>query len=85
MRVHSFRKLFLFGRYSLALLLPKIWLTEIGVGRGKFVDLEYDRRRSKIILRFNQTTHAAPVSAKSTLSRLKSSKPTAEFQPIPEL
>jgi len=52
MRVHSSRKLFLFGRYSLALLLPKKWLTELNVERGSLVTMEYDRRRARIVLRF---------------------------------
>lgn len=52
----SSRKFFLFGRYSLALLLPKKWLTELGINRGDAVDLEYDRKRRRIVIRPAFTT-----------------------------
>jgi len=47
------RKLFLFSRYSLALLLPKTWLNELGIERGELVTLKLDRKRSRIIIKFN--------------------------------
>lgn len=48
---HSDRKLFLFGRYSLALLLPKVWLKELGINAGSQVHLEFDRARKRIVVR----------------------------------
>ncbi|MDP3993036.1 MAG: AbrB/MazE/SpoVT family DNA-binding domain-containing protein [bacterium] len=80
----SARKLFLFGRYSLAMLLPKKWLTELGVERGDSVALEFDRRRGRIVLRFNQN---AETSLENTVvsPKVKKSEPPTDLQPIPEL
>ncbi|MEK7170725.1 MAG: hypothetical protein AAB774_00245 [Patescibacteria group bacterium] len=80
----SVRKLFLFGRYSLALLLPKKWLTELGVKRGESVRLELDRTRKRVVLRFGQ------VSSNQAEKPPASKKPEAAksdngLQPIPEL
>ena len=80
----SARKLFLFGRYSLAMLLPKKWLTEIGAKRGELVAMEFDRRRGRIVLRFNQS--AETNSAKDVVvTKLKKPEPASDLQPIPEL
>ena len=85
MRVHSVRKLFLFGRYSLALLLPKRWLSDLGVKRGDSVELQLDRARQRIVLRFSsvvpsKATDEAPDKKQETKSDSQS-----ELQPIPEL
>jgi len=80
MRVHSERKLFLFGRYSLALLLPKKWLGELGVERGEEVRLELDRKRKRIVIRFSNNTE--PVSR---TRKLKTNKNNPGWQPIPQL
>lgn len=47
----SKRKLFLFGRYSLALLLPKKWLKDTDNDAGDEMDLEFDQARGRIIIR----------------------------------
>jgi antitoxin component of MazEF toxin-antitoxin module len=47
---HSTRKLFLFGRYSLALLLPKRWLTELGIVAGQQVELKFDKTKKRVIV-----------------------------------
>lgn len=78
------RKLFLFGRYSLALLLPKKWLTELGVKRGESVEMELDRRRGRVVLRFNQTKPTVPAKVVSP-TKLKDTDPSTDLQPIPEL
>lgn len=80
----SVRKLFLFGRYSLAMLLPKKWLTEIGAKRGESVALEFDRRRGRIVLRFNQNVEAGLENA-AVPPKVKKSEPPTDLQPIPEL
>ncbi len=49
----SDRKLFLFGRYSLALLLPKKWLRELSVEAGQEVLLEFDKSRRRIVVRLS--------------------------------
>lgn len=79
------RKLFLFGRYSLALLLPKKWLSEQGVKRGDSVGLEYDRKRGRIVVRIGGAT--APLVSKPPKKRPDSPPPapTDQLEPIPEL
>ena len=84
MRVHATRKLFLFGKYSLALLLPKKWLTELGVERGDSVELELDRSRKRVVLRFSQTQNVSTQKAKVQTEILTTPEPS-ELQPIPEL
>ena len=75
------RKLFLFGRYSLALLLPKKWLTELGVKRGEVVAMEFDRRRGRIVLRFNvQQTPAKPVADRPIKATERD-----DLEPIPQI
>ncbi len=78
---HSDRKLFLFGRYSLALLLPKPWLKELGILAGNQVHLEFDRARKRIVVRLNGSalpSHTArqPKQPKNTGS---------DWTPLPEL
>jgi hypothetical protein len=81
MRVHSARKLFLFGRYSLALLLPKKWLTELTVERGDLVTMEYDRRRARIILRFSEK----PASDKPAVDKLPTALNRDDLEPITQI
>lgn len=80
----SARKLFLFGRYSLAMLLPKKWLTEIGAKRGELVAMEFDRRRRRIVLRFSQSPETRLVDVIVPTKSKKEETPT-DLQPIPEL
>lgn len=80
----SARKLFLFGRYSLAMLLPKKWLTEIGAKRGELVAMEFDRRRRRIVLRFNQNAEVSLVKD-VVPTKTKQPEPPSDLQPIPEL
>lgn len=76
----SERKLFLFGRYSLALLLPKRWLTELGAVAGTVVGLEMDRARKRIVVRFTNTTESATKSKPK-----RQPKEETDWQPIKEL
>ncbi|HSX42066.1 MAG TPA: AbrB/MazE/SpoVT family DNA-binding domain-containing protein [Candidatus Saccharimonadales bacterium] len=78
----SQRKLFLFGRYSLALLLPKKWLRELGIEPGAKVQLEFDKTRSRIVIRLNTAAPTKP--AKGTQSPKRLAK-DAGWQPIPPL
>lgn len=77
---HSDRKLFLFGRYSLALLLPKAWLKELGVIAGNQVHLEFDRARKRIIVRL-QPTETAPTATRKKAQQ----NPDTDWTPLPEL
>jgi len=90
------RKLFLFGRYSLALLLPKKWLSDLGALRGDAVSMEYDRARRRIVLRFDSDNSEVNVKAtakpKTTAKQVKpaaleliSKNEATDLQPIPEL
>lgn len=78
---HTDRKLFLFGRYSLALLLPKTWLRELGVTAGSQVHLEFDRARKRIVVRL----HATEPIVSSTTVKKNSKAPEADWTPLPEL
>jgi len=78
----SSRKLFLFGKYSLALLLPKKWLQELGVKGGEYVGLEYDRRRRRIVIRFDATN---PNSRPTKTTAKSKSSEESDWQPIPQL
>lgn len=77
----SERKLFLFGRYSIALLLPKRWLGELEVKAGSFVNLEFDRARKRIVIRFSSTR--AP--EKPRRPNTKPAEQSDELEPIPQL
>lgn len=77
------RKLFLFGRYSLALLLPKKWLNELNAQRGDLVDLEFDRKRGRVVIRFNHQLEKTTPQAERPTTR-KTETPDG-FEPIPEL
>lgn len=81
MRVHAARKLFLFGRYSLALLLPKKWLTELGVKRGELVTMEYDRRRGRVVLRFETPLNTTKPIASEALNI----PDRDDLEPIPQI
>ncbi len=48
------RKLFLFGRYSLALLPPKKWLSELGAKKGDVVTVELDKTRRRLVVRLDE-------------------------------
>lgn len=86
MRIHSTRKIFLFGRYSLALLPPKKWLQEIGVTDGDQAQMVFDRKKQRIILSFPGTTAAVldrPRREKITKTTLEGEG--GDWQTIPEL
>lgn len=75
MRIDNRRKLFLFGRYSLAILLPKKWLGLLGAKRGEQVILELDRKRRRIVIRFsNQSIQTGANPEDKT-----------DWEPIPQL
>jgi hypothetical protein len=81
MRKSSQRKLFLFGRYSLALLPPKKWLNELGVEAGDRATVEFDKTKKRLIVSFG-SSHDNPVRKPSQ------NKPTPSedgWQPIPRL
>ncbi len=84
----SERKLFLFGRYSLALLPPKRWLTEAGVKAGDRVELEFDRKRKRIVVRLPKADDDETLE-KSQDSKTKKGKSTGrdgvDWQPVPQL
>jgi hypothetical protein len=79
----SERKIFLFGRYSLALLLPKRWLNELGVKAGTVARLELDRARKRIVVRLGDENPPAPTRPKK--SKLSEQGSEDEFEPIPQL
>jgi bifunctional DNA-binding transcriptional regulator/antitoxin component of YhaV-PrlF toxin-antitoxin module len=91
----SKRKLFLFGKYSLALLPPKKWLTEMNIKKGDSVELELDKARKRIIIHLGEITPSAPTEGKLTPKNItvenapkrtakKSTNPD-DWQSIPEL
>lgn len=85
MSKHQVRKLFLFGRYSLAILPPKKWLTELGLKRGDEIALELDRKRGRIIIRLSDDP-ANTSPAQPTATRLPKEKPEdSDWEPIPSL
>jgi len=84
MRQHTARKLFLFGRYSLALLLPKKWLRTLGVGRGETVQLELDRKRRRIVVRLNSARTPPETTTKPGVKPPSSSE-KSDLEPIPPL
>ena len=75
------RKLFLFGRYSLALLPPKKWLSKMGVKRGDLVDIELDDPRRQLIVRFVNQPKNKPVKKKT----MGNDKPRNGWDPIPRI
>lgn len=79
----SDRKLFLFGRYSLALLPPKRWLSEMGVKAGDIVHLELDRARKRIVVRLN--VKDSPSGTKKPNKKTSSKRPDGDWEPIPQL
>lgn len=74
------RKFFLFGKYSLALLLPKKWLTELGADRKTTVNLEYDSRTKRIIVKFTPANTPKPQKTKKKTKQLDET-----WQPIPQI
>ncbi|MEX2361908.1 MAG: AbrB/MazE/SpoVT family DNA-binding domain-containing protein, partial [Patescibacteria group bacterium] len=63
------RKLFLFGKYSLALLPPKKWLSKIGVKVGDEVEIELDSTKRRLIVRFDPKLLPEGKKTKKTLSQ----------------
>ncbi len=85
MSKHQARKLFLFGRYSLAILPPKKWLTELGLKRGDSISLELDKKRGRIIIRLNdgQIDNIPPAPTKK--KQLPERAEDSGWEPIPSL
>lgn len=84
----SERKLFLFGRYSLALLPPKRWLTEAGVKAGDKVELEFDRKRKRIVVRLPSSNDSQIPQKAKKLKNEKSDPKNPDgidWQPVPQL
>lgn len=71
----SERKIFLFGRYSLALLLPKKWLRDFKVKRGDILNLELDKKQARIIVRLKNTRN----------EKTSRKKKKVDWEPIPQL
>lgn len=76
------RKLFLFGRYSLALLPPKKWLSQLGVKVGDTVTVELDKTKRRLIIRFD---NPHPISAEHKTSKHGKKSDPDGWQPIPQL
>ncbi|HUD20895.1 MAG TPA: AbrB/MazE/SpoVT family DNA-binding domain-containing protein [Candidatus Saccharimonadales bacterium] len=83
MAKHSSRKLFLFGKYSLALLLPKKWLTEQGIKTGDVVDLEYFSKRGRVIVKLPKSV--PETSPKSKKRKPKGKDSDSDWEPIPQI
>lgn len=80
------RKLFLFGRYSLALLLPKRWLKELAAERGDEVTLQFNKKRHQITIEFGlKNSSSGAKSDSSTPSSKKKKADGEDWQPIPQL
>ena len=75
------RKLFLFGRYSLALLPPKKWLSKLGVQRGDLVDIELDSPKRRLIVRFVNQPKNQPTKKKT----VGNGKTRNGWEPIPRI
>lgn len=73
----SRRKLFLFGKYSLAVLPPKKWLTELGIKNGDWASLTFDRKKRRISIDFTNTTTPRELKSKA--------KNNTQLEDIPEL
>ena len=79
----SERKLFLFGKYSLALLPPKKWLTELGIKKGDSVTLELDRSRRRIVVRLAEEAGQTPTN--TSPKSIKPEETNDDWESIPEL
>ena len=78
------RKLFLFGRYSLALLPPKRWLSELGVNAGDIVQLEFDGSRKRIVVRLKIDEPVLKARSKP-VKRSTENPNDPDWQPIPQI
>lgn len=76
------RKLFLFGRYSLALLLPKSWLAELNIEAGDSVELEFYQSSRRIVVKFRSVRRPG---AALTANQLNEEPSRKDWQPLPEL
>ena len=77
----SKRKLFLFGRYSLALLLPKKWLTEMMIKAGDTVNVKFERDKRQVIIYFGKPKKKLAEESE------KPKEPVSkdDLEPIPQL
>ena len=82
MRINNSRKLFLFGRYSLAILLPKKWLSLLEAKRGERVILELNLKRRRIVIRFS--SESTPASNKPIKTKADPDDKT-DWEPIPQI
>ncbi len=86
MAKNNHRKLFLFGRYSLALLLPKRWLKELAAERGDEVALQFNKKRHQITIEFGLKDSHPPVKNDGSAPSPKKKKTDGDdWQPIPQL
>lgn len=79
------RHFFLFGKYSLALLLPKKWLTELGVKQGSVAHLEYDATKKRITVQLTALSSKNPAPTSGEPPATKNANEEADWQPIPQL
>jgi len=79
------RRLFLFGRYSLALLLPKKWLNYLGAERGTTLQLELDKKRKRIVVRFGKSAELTKPKNTEATSKTIKPDPQNDLEPIPPL
>ena len=79
------RKLFLFGRYSLALLPPKKWLTKLGVEEGDSVEIEMNASKNRMIIHFHPENKTQTTPDKDKPTSKKPDKPNDGWEPIPQL
>lgn len=78
------RKLFLFGRYSLALLPPKKWLSKLGIKEGDYVDMELNTSKRRLIIQFRSSELDSP-DTKTTKSPTDTDKSKNGWEPIPRI
>lgn len=76
MKKATSRKFFLFGKYSLALLLPKKWLVEYQIEDGSIRKVELDRKKERVIISLRPTEQ--PSAPQETDKK-------EDFTPIPTL
>lgn len=81
----SKKKMFLFGRYSLAILPPKKWLSEMGVEEGDEVTVELDKRKRRIIIHIDEVRDSKKITNKKVEKSDRGDRDSDDWQPIPQL
>ncbi|MEK7548754.1 MAG: AbrB/MazE/SpoVT family DNA-binding domain-containing protein [Patescibacteria group bacterium] len=85
MAKYSTRKLLLFGRYSLALLLPKSWLSQLQIEAGDSVELEFDHQGRQIVVTFVGHGRLADKAAVAKTGSRLDNLIDNDWQPLTEL